>query len=750
MSDKQLSRESMNWPHKLRRFFFSRIRNKIIIPYLVLTFAVAAIGIFIVTTLVAGSLEERLTNQLLEAGRAVSELLVRQERGHWEAARTVALTEGLAKALVEGDRVKVTMLAQRVASSRETECLMIVDAEGQEIFHTIMQEDGAYEPVWGEFKAQDMWIVRQLLEASDPDASPRRRIRQHPSDGRYYHFTAIPIPLEEGRMAGVIVVGTSLETSLPTFKTSSLADIIIYLDGGQAVASTFTLAEQPEKVEAVLERLNISPSAFEDALQSTEITRGEEIEIRGFDYRLARGSLQIGDEALGVFGVALPSSFIVQSSATSRLSYALVFTAGMGAVILIGYIISQRITSPLSSLVTTSQAVAEGDLGQRTGIKSEDEIGILADTFDEMTGRLSERTQALEEAIGRMRAILSSMGDGVMLEDLDGNLITLNTAAEELLNEMASNFMMGPLRDLSTDREQDGDEDTWLLDYRRFEVGNKTISVHSAPVLTDDGDELGTVIVMRDVTAEVEAERLKDAFITHVSHELRTPLTAIKGYTDLLIATTEDALQKEQVSFLETINRNTDDLMAMVSELLDFSEMEASGRLGILKRPTQMSTLIHEIIESWGPRIEDKDLVLQVEIADDLPTVAADTRRLHWAIVHLVRNAMQYTSPDGQVAIRLFQQDGYVVLEIEDTGVGISPKDQEHLFERFYRVTNMPDEDVRGLGVGLYLSNAIVEAHEGRMEVTSEPGTGSTFRIILPSTHGEHQDKPMFTSHNRE
>ncbi len=745
MSDEQPLRGIAIWSQRLRRFFLSRIRNKIIVPYLILTFVVAAVGTFIVTSLVAGSMDERLTNQLLEAGRIVSDLLARQETNHWDAARTVALTTGLPEALVEGDWDAIDPLALSVAASRHIECLMIVDAEGREALHVIMEKDGGYTHIQGEFKAQDMSIVRQLLEASDPDAFPKRRLQKHPVDERYYHFTAIPAPLE-GQMVGVVVVGTSLETSLPTFKISSLADVVIYLDGGQAVASTFTLAEEPDNVVEMLEKLSISPSEFEEALASTEIISGEEIEIRGFQYRLARGSLRVGNEALGVFGVALPSSFIVESSATSRFTYALIFTVGMGGVILVGYIISRRITRPLSSLVATSRAVAEGDLEQRTGIKSEDEIGILADTFDEMTGRLSERTYALEEAIGRMRAILSSMGDGVMLEDLDGNLITLNTAAEELLNEMSANFMMGPLRDLSSiEREQGADDvaSPWLLDHRRFEVGNKTISVHSATVLTDDGDKLGTVIVMRDVTAEVEAERLKDSFITHVSHELRTPLTAIKGYTDLLIATTEDTLQAEQVSFLETINRNTDDLMAMVSELLDFSEMEASGRLGILKRPAQLSALINDIVESWGPRIEDKDLRFHVEIADDLPLVAADTRRLHWAIIHLVRNAMQYTSPDGSVTMRLFQRNGDVVLEIEDTGVGISPKDQEHLFERFYRVTNMPDEDVRGLGVGLYLSNAIVEAHGGRMEVESEPGSGSIFRVVLPVTQNERPDDLM-------
>jgi len=403
---------------------------------------------------------------------------------------------------------------------------------------------------------------------------------------------------------------------------------------------------------------------------------------------------------------------------------------------LLGYLISQRITSPLGRLVRTSRAVAEGDLGQRTGIESADEIGILAGTFDEMTGRLADRTARLEETLGRMRAILSSMGDGVMMEDLDGRLITLNAAADGLLEEMAEGFLLGPLRDLGVD-EYDQAVDTqsspWLMDNRRFEVGQRVISAHSAIVRTEDETELGTVIVMRDVTAEVEAERLKDGFITHVSHELRTPLTAIKGYSDLMLTGVGGTLEEAQQEFLQTIGRNADDLIAMVNELLDFSEMEASGRLGVVTRPMDVSTLVEEVADEWRSRMEEKSLGFEVKLAADLPLVDADNRRLRWAIIHLIRNALQYTPSEGNVALHLVERDGQVVLDVVDSGIGISEEDRDSLFSRFYRVTNMPEDEVRGLGVGLYLAQAIVEAHGGEIVVDSELGVGSTFSIILPA-----------------
>lgn len=707
------------------------IRGKIIFPYLVLTILVAVIGTYVVTNLVAGSLDERLTNHLLEAGRVVSDDLVRYEIKHLEAARVIAFTRGLEEALHEKDAEKAASLASPVASGLGMELLVIVDADGQQMVHLLRRPDGSYGTPQDTFQPPEM--VRMLLEAGDPTVPPRRGLTRHPTDGRYYYLTAIPVPLDT-RLVGAVIVGTSLDTLLVYFKSTSMADVTVYLDGGRAVGTTFAIPELPLEASQLLDELSISPELYERCLYSSETTIGENVQIRGRWYRLARGPLRVGNDVLGVFGVALPAQFIVRAGTTSRNIYALLFALMTAAVIIIGYFIARRITRPLEHLVSASQAIAEGNLHYRTGIRGADEIGILATTFDDMAGRLLERTNALEETLGQLRAILASIGDGVILEDAGGNFIPLNAAAEHILDELVSNFMLGPLRELPAKDARPGSDasNPWLVDSRRFQVGNKVLSAHSAIVRNEEGQRLGTVIVLRDVTAEVEAERLKDAFIAHVSHELRTPLTAIRGYSNLLLAGAGGQLSERQQSFLQTIARHTEALIAMIGSLLDFSEMEAGGRLALRKRSISIASLAEEVAREWRPRMEENGLTFRTEIPDHLPPIMADSERLRWALINLLRNASQYTPQGGTVTLRISSHDNGLVLEVADTGAGIPPEVQKHLFTRFYRGIPNEDDTVRGLGLGLYITRAIVEAHGGHIQVTSAPGAGSTFTIYLP------------------
>lgn len=708
------------------------IRLKIISPYLLLTLSVAVIGIYVVTHLVFKSIDERLTNHTLQAGRVVSNQLARLEVQHQEAARAIGYADGFVEMIAQQNYGAATDTARVVGVNNNLELLLVFDAAGQVVVH-LQRQNGALESASTPVNVHYITIVQDLLDPPAATYTIKRALGQYPGDNQYYYFTAIPINPDD-RLKGVVMVGASVESLLVQLKKNSLADVTLYTTGGKAIASTFTTGLPPDEATEMLASLALDAAEYDVRLTSPTLTATRKQIIANQEYQFATGALYVGNDALGVFSAALDTDFVFTTGRASRNSYLLIFTAATLGVITLGYVIAQLITRPIRKLAQTSQAVADGDLERRSEIVSNDEIGVLARTFDFMTATLAQRNAELYATASRMQAILSSIGDGVLVEDTNGNIQPANVAAEQMLKEMSANFGYGPLRELSGGQElvTDLQANSWLLESRRIQVANKVFSVHSADVRTEAGDKLGTVVVLRDVTAEVEAEQLKDAFVEHVSHELRTPLTSIKGYSSLLLTTTKTTLNDQQRGFLHTIIQQTDNLTTMVNALLDFSEMQASGRLGLRTQRVAPVDILRALEKEWRETLEEKGLSLTLEIAPPIPDIQGDPRRLHWAIMNLIRNAYQYTPTGGAVKIRMGTQDRRLQIAVSDTGVGIAAEDQRRLFNRFYRVMNVKDDESRGLGLGLYVSKAIVEAHKGAITVTSQVSQGSTFTIELP------------------
>jgi len=369
------------------------IRIKIVLPFLLLTLAIAIIGVYIVTRLVFNTLNERLTNQLLEAGRVVSDEAARQEISHLTNARTIAYTRGVAEAVRDNDRAPLVSLVKPAAGSSGIESLIIVNAQGRDMLHLKKQADGSILDEGANPLSSNLPITQLLLASKNPNSLPGRQFGMDPSDGKRYYYSAIPIIANE-QVVGVVVVGTSLNTFLKSLKKTSLADVVIYQENGVAIAASF-LARDAD-IQKLLE-FSISPEVYEQALAVQDVVRGGTSLRDGRVYSTAHGPLLVGGDRLGVFSVALPLDFVVQSSSVSRNTYVLIFSIAMLLVIWIGYIISRLITNPLYSLVRTSQAIAGGDLEQRTGIRTTDEIGVLANTFDKMTEHLQQRTVELEK-----------------------------------------------------------------------------------------------------------------------------------------------------------------------------------------------------------------------------------------------------------------------------------------------------------------------------------------------------------------
>jgi CheY-like chemotaxis protein/two-component sensor histidine kinase len=240
------------------------------------------------------------------------------------------------------------------------------------------------------------------------------------------------------------------------------------------------------------------------------------------------------------------------------------------------------------------------------------------------------------------------------------------------------------------------------------------------------------VWTVRDVSERAQLEQAKSDFVATASHELRSPLTSIKGFVELL-ATSPDGMSDRQREFVQIILRSTDRLVELVNDLLDVARIEA-GHVEINRRAIDAGQAVREVVELIGPRVEAKQQTLRCHLGPALPLALADPARLRQIVANLLTNAHLYTPEGGRLEVSAEADGPWVKMSITDSGVGIPAEEVERVFDRFYRGSD--GRTAPGTGLGLSIVKSLVDLHEGRIEVSSRPGEGTTFTIRIPSATG--------------
>ena len=352
--------------------------------------------------------------------------------------------------------------------------------------------------------------------------------------------------------------------------------------------------------------------------------------------------------------------------------------------------------------------------------------------------RMEEELKASEE---RYRDLFENANDGIYILDRAGRIVSFNRKAEELTGYTFEEVRGQPYTLLVSSgperkkarraflKNMRGQPDKTELTIIRKD-GREVILELSTRPIWQGGQIVGIQGIGRDITERKELERLKSDFISTVSHELRTPLTSIKGYVDLVLAGDVGPLTPEQKEFLTIVSQNTTRLTELINDLLEIERLE-SGKIEFEFAELDLAEVLENVARSLYVNAEQKGLEFLTEIPSGLK-VRGDRERLAQVFLNLLSNAIKYT-PAGTVELRAHQEDDAVVVEVRDTGIGLSESDLQKLFQKFFRSDNPYVRKVGGTGLGLSIAKAIVERHGGTITVTSQLGQGSTFTVRLPA-----------------
>ncbi|MHB8658069.1 MAG: ATP-binding protein [Solirubrobacteraceae bacterium] len=489
-----------------------------------------------------------------------------------------------------------------------------------------------------------------------------------------------------------------------------------------AVASALSLAAVDPASRALI-RDRAAAQARISALAGRTATSGDAIAAALTVARRLTDRLQARQQAR-------ESLARMRARSDSRRALVLVIAAGVlalaAALMLITALVG-AMRRPLDALVGATRALACGELERRVTPAGPRELRELGSAFNSMGEELSEVRVRIEHERRRLAVTIASLGDALLVTEPGSDRVaTVNPRVAELVPELAPGTPI------------DSDESPLppLADALR---GETTIEHHgrilavTAARLGSESD--GVVWTVRDVSERARLERAKSEFVATASHELRSPLTSIKGFVELL-ARASEGMTARQREFVDIILRSTDRLVDLVDDLLDVARIEAD-HVEISRRPIDLGEAVHEVAELMGPRFAEKRQQLGVYVAPSLPLAYADPGRVRQIIANLLTNAHLYTEAGGRIHIGAEADRAWLQLVVADSGVGMTAEQSSRVFERFYRAGSGTDgragSPAPGTGLGLSIVKSLVELHDGEIEVKSEPGRGTTFRVRIPA-----------------
>lgn len=405
---------------------------------------------------------------------------------------------------------------------------------------------------------------------------------------------------------------------------------------------------------------------------------------------------------------------------------ALVF--GLVISILLSFLLSKTMVTPIQRLTEGAMRVAEGDFSHRIEVASRDEIGVLTDTFNDMAKQLQTTLRQVDNERSKLETVFLRMTDGVVAFNRKGEVIHHNPAASRMLHrhigaETTYDELFQPAASL--------DQVLAAPDHveGELQVRDSFLLLLMAP-FDRDKEGGGVLVVIHDVTEQRKNEKNQRDFVANVSHELRTPLTNIRSYTETLSDSVGELPMETEKKFLGVILNETDRMTNIVQDLLTLSRLD-SGRDDIKLANFSFSQAVLDLYNAVYMEAQRHQHILSLEIEPGLPEVIGDRARIMQVMMNIVSNAIKYTPDGGHITIAAGRIGPLVWMEVDDNGIGVPEEDRAHIFDRFYRVDKARSRQSGGTGLGLSIAREIVERHQGELTLVDKVGPGLRVRLEL-------------------
>lgn len=401
---------------------------------------------------------------------------------------------------------------------------------------------------------------------------------------------------------------------------------------------------------------------------------------------------------------------------------------------ILGILVAQTISKPISEMRKQAQAMAKGNFSRKVRVYGDDEIGQLAKAFNHLTNRLQESQQSTESERRKLASVLSNMTDGVLSTDRRGRVILINDPALRLLNISRETVINRPITSiLGVEAEYTFEDlihmrEAITLDFGTYEQSTLLRTSFSV-IQKETGFVNGLIAVLHDNTEQEKIDMERREFVANVSHELRTPLTTMRSYLEALA---EGAWQDPHLApnFLNVTQTETERMIRLVNDLLKLSKMD-SDETELNKEMVEFNVFFNRIIDRFEMS-KSPNVRFVRKLPSDSYFVEIDPDKLTQVLDNIISNALKYSPEGGKVSFSMTEEEGLMLIQISDEGMGIPKENVDRIFDRFYRVDRARSRAMGGTGLGLAISKEMINAHGGVIWAESEYGKGTTIFFTLP------------------